>query len=108
MIDEYLKFSYSVEPLQSQDMFGLVPNLTDIESGKDQYVETFIGTFDLNMSTIEDMVWDEEMSMRFCIQMYPALNSDGTANKNGYNGERSERYRMRFFNKKLSEFDFYP
>jgi hypothetical protein len=48
-------------------MFGLSPNLTDPESGKDEFIDAFMGTFDLNMSTIPDMTWDEGMSMRFCL-----------------------------------------
>ena len=108
IVDEYLNFTYNVEQVASADMFGLSPNLTDPESGKDEFIDAFMGTFDLNMSTIEDMTWDEGMSMRFCLQMYPALNSDGTENTKGKNSERSERYRMRFYNKNLEDFDFYP
>ena len=48
-------------------MFGLSPNLTDPESGKDGYIDAFIGRFDLNMSMKEDSIWDEGMSMRFCL-----------------------------------------
>jgi hypothetical protein len=52
--------------------------------------------------------WLDDNSMRFCIQMYPKFNSDGTENNKGQNSEHSERYRMRFFNKNLSLFDFHP
>jgi hypothetical protein len=52
--------------------------------------------------------WKDENSLRFCLQMYPKYNSDGTINKKGQNSEFSERYRMRFFNKKLDDIDFYP
>lgn len=106
-VDEYLNFTYMVEKLPSVELFGLVPNLTDPVTGEDQLVETLIGHFELNM-TEKEGDWEEENSMRFCLQMYPKFNSDGTLNKKGQNSEQSERYRMRFFNKKLNEFDFYP
>ena len=40
--------------------------------------------------------------------MYPKFNSYGNLNEMGAGNEQAERYRMRFFNKKLGEFDFHP
>ena len=89
-IDEQLNFTYSIEMMPSVEMFGLTPNLTDPESGEDELIEIFMGTFHLNMSLMEDMPeWEEENSMRFCLQMYPALNSDGTNNTLGKGDQSS-------------------
>jgi hypothetical protein len=108
-VDDYLNFTYSVEKLPSAELFGLVPNLTDPETGEDELVKTFIGSFDLDMSAMENAPeWGEDNSMRFCIQMYPKFNSYGNLNEMGAGNEQAERYRMRFFNKKMSEFDFHP
>lgn len=45
--------------MPSVEMFGLVPNLTDPDTAEDQLVEMFMGTFHLNMSLVEDHVWEE-------------------------------------------------
>lgn len=69
--------------IPSIEMFGLTPNLTDPVSAEDTSIEVFMGHFNLNMSLVEDVNWEEEHSMRFCLQMYPAFNSDGTNNSKG-------------------------
>ena len=107
-VDDYLTFTYSTEMLPSVEMFGLVPNMTN-EEGEDTSIETFVGHFELNLTDLENgPEWSDDSSMRFCLQLFPKYNTDGSENTKGVNSENAERYRMRFFNKQINEFTFYP
>ena len=38
IVDDYLNFTYDVGGYASNDMFGLIKNLTDPQSGEDEYI----------------------------------------------------------------------
>ena len=89
-------------------MFELVKNMTN-EEGEDTLIDAFVGHFELDLTDLDDgPEWTDDSSMRFCLQLFPKYTTDGTENKKGVNSEFAERYRMRFFNKQLSEFSFHP
>jgi len=99
-IDDSLSFTYATEQVMDED--------------EPVGPEMFVGHFELNMTHLmeDDQYigpeWTDDSSFRFCLQMYPKYNSDGTLKDDGQNSEKAERYRMRFFNKAASEFTFYP
>lgn len=106
IVDPHLNFTWSTDKIPASELFGLVP-MPDGEDAEDTPYDVLTGYFELDLSKTE-LKLDDDASMRFCMQMYPKYNSDGKLNEGGKGKDTSKRYRTRFFNKKLSEYSFYP
>ena len=86
VVDDYLNFTWSTDLVPSSKLFGLVPGPKKDE--EDTLVKIITGHFELNLTDYGSMLKGSD-SMRFCLQMYPKFNEDGTINENGHGKDDS-------------------
>ena len=89
----------------TEDLLNLVP--TPGKDEEDTMIPIFNGHFELN-GWPDDIVLTPDSSFRFCMQYWKKYDGNGNEITDAFGSETSKRTRMRVFNKKFSEFAFYP
>ena len=103
IVDEYLNFTWSTDLMYTNDMY----NLVETPDEEDVRIPVINGHFELS-GWPEDIEITQDSSFRFCMQYWKKFDDSGAEVTDAFGSETSARNRLRFFNKKMSEFAFYP